>query len=247
MLSRLLSWVCARNEQTGLPAADPMWLMVEKKMRDATTIVDLGCGANPHPRATVGVDAFLDPVHRIGGFGATITPDTFSDRPGFKFVQADLTRLPFEGRQFDFAYSHHVFEHLPDPKAACAEMCRIASLGAIVTPAPFAELAFGRPYHLWLVLPRGGKLFFIRKMPTEDRPFGEHPLMNNSRFIATKATNPFDMLLNDGNWYSGSERMPRLSRLLRKHWHSHSPVMETVFLWEKSFDCIVINEDGSIV
>ena len=62
----------------------------------------------------------------------------------------------------------------------------------------------------------------------------------------TKMTNPFDILLNEGGWYHGRERMPRLNRLLRHFRYTHSPVHKVVFLWEEKFDCIVIYEDGRV-
>ncbi|MEJ5376954.1 MAG: methyltransferase domain-containing protein [bacterium] len=45
-----------------------------------------------------------------------------------------MAALPFADKTFDFAYAHHVFEHLPDPKRAFAEMCRIVNAGPIETP-----------------------------------------------------------------------------------------------------------------
>jgi hypothetical protein len=40
--------------------------------------------------------------------------------------------------------------------------------------------------------------------------------------------------------------MGRLSRRLRAHWYSHSWVTEVTFVWEGSFDCTVIHEDGRL-
>ena len=222
------------------------WLELNKRINCAKQVVDLGCGANPHPKATVAVDAFIDPLHRGLGQGPQIDLDIFQKK-GIRFVHATIDDLPFPDKEFDFAYSHHAFEHLPDPKKACAEICRIAKSGAIITPSVFAEYVFGRPYHLWFVTARGNRLVFIRKTPREDRPFGDHPLKDGSGgFLVTPESNRFDMLLNDNWWYRGRERMPRISALLRKYWYSHSPVMEVVFLWEGSFDCTVIYEDGTI-
>lgn len=218
----------------------------QERMRSAKRLVDLGCGANPHPRAVVGVDAYRDPDHRILGHGPKLDAATFRNR-GVQFVQADLAALPFVDKEFDFAYSHHVFEHLPDPKRACAEMCRIATAGVVYTPSIFSEIAFGRPYHLWLVIARGNSLIFVRKTAEEDRPFGQHPESDGkASFRATDDTNPFEILLNDEGWYRGREKMARLSRLLRRHWYSHSPVTEVILPWENSFQCIVIHEDGHV-
>jgi hypothetical protein len=126
-------------------------------------------------------------------------------------------------------------------------MQRIARAGAIITPSVLSEFIFGRPYHLWLVVPRRDTLIFIRKLNAEDRPFGEHPEPTSSGgWRVTERTNPFEMLLNDGDWYQGLERMPRLSRPLRRHFYSHSSVTETVFFWREHFHTVVINDEGRV-
>jgi SAM-dependent methyltransferase len=222
----------------------PEWQALEAELSKAQRVVDLGCGARPHPKATVAVDAFLEPEHRTLGAGPVIDPNAF-EKSNVRFVQADIANLPFADKEFDFAYSHHVFEHLPDPKKACAEMCRIARAGAIITPSIFSEVAFGRPYHLWLVIARKDTLLFIQKTDRENCQFGDHPVpRKNGRYSVASTTNPFDILLNDGRWYWGLQRMPRLSRLLRKFWYSHSPVTEVVFLWKGTFNCLIVHEDG---
>ena len=43
------------------------WKILQEQLNTSKRIIDLGCGANPHPRASVGVDAFLEPIHRALG------------------------------------------------------------------------------------------------------------------------------------------------------------------------------------
>lgn len=238
--------IMSQRSSSTLPETSIEWEILGEHLNKSKRIIDLGCGANPHPKAMMAVDAFLEPEQRGLGQGPFINAKTFSDR-AVHFIQADLSSLPFADKEFDFAYSHHVFEHLPDPKKACKEMCRIAGAGAIITPSVFAEVSFGRPYHLWFVMARGNRLIFIRKTEREDRPFGNHPMKNKKgKFVVTPESNPFDILLNDNGWYRGREQMPRLSAMIRNYWYSHSPVMEVIFLWKNSFECTVIYEDGSI-
>ena len=116
---------------------------------------------------------------------------------------------------------------------------------AIVTPSPFAELMFGRPYHRWLVMDRGRTLYFFRKRPEEDRPFGNSPERNSAGELLTDdMTNPFDMVLNDGGWdhdpFFATEA--GLSEKIRTYWYGHSPVMETIFLWRDGFDFKIIDD-----
>ena len=53
-----------------------------------------------------------------------------------------------------------------------------------------------------MVMEHSCKLFFFRKRSFEDRPFGDHPQWDErtQSWVASEATNPFDMLLDDGAW-----------------------------------------------
>jgi SAM-dependent methyltransferase len=245
-LGRRLAALRARLRGDEVRPVAAEWQLMEERLSRAKRVVDLGCGATPHPRATAAVDAYLAPTQRNLGHGASLDRRLFSTL-GVSFVQADLGVLPFADKAFDFAYASHVFEHLPDPKRACAEMARVAHAGAIVTPSIFWEFAFGRPYHLWFVIARGSRLVFVRKTLREDRAFGEHPApVSSGGYRVTPETNPFDILLNDGSWYRGQEGMPRLSRRLRALLHGRSPVLTVVFLWQERFECLVVHEDGRV-
>ena len=217
---------------------DPRWIAVQKKLVESKKIIDLGCGNNPVQGATVGVDLYIESNERAFGVRPAINIQKMKEQ-GITFVNARIdSTLPFKDKEFDFAFSHHVFEHLEDPATACKEMMRIANFGVILTPSILADLIFGRPYHRWLVMERGNNIFFFKKRSFEDRPFGEHPKWDKTKrkWVAEKDTNPFDVLLNVGGWYRGGERKrPRLANILRKYWYSHSPVMEVIFLWEGSF------------
>ena len=219
---------------------DQKWIIIQKKLSESKNIIDLGCGDNPVKGARVGVDLYIEPKERLFGFGPKIDVEKMKEK-GTIFVNSRIDAvLPFEDKEFDFAYSNHVFEHVENPAVACGEMMRIARSGAIITPSIFAELMFGRSYHRWLVIERGGAIFFFKKRPLENKPFGEHPKHSSGTgWIVEESTNPFDILLNDGEWYRGRQKMPRLSKLLRKLWYSHSPVTETIFLWDGEFDCFV--------
>jgi SAM-dependent methyltransferase len=209
---------------------NPQWQEVKTRLKSAKNIIDLGCGTKPIQGAKTAVDFSIEPKQRRSGFGDPIDTKRFFDL-GIRFVNARIDGpLPFDDHQFDFAYSHHVFEHLEDPGKACQEMMRIATCGVIITPSFFAEQIFGRPYHRWLVMDRGKKIFFFAKRPFEQTPFG-HP----------SNTNPFDMLLNDGGWYQGQEgNFPKLSKILQEHWYGHSPLLEVIFIWDHEFQWQVI-------
>jgi SAM-dependent methyltransferase len=190
---------------------------------EGLAVVDLGCGLRPHPAATAVVEPHLDPVSRFGGH---VTPEAFAAR-GVRFVQQRMdSDLPFGDKEFDFAICSHAIEHVEDPGKACAEMIRIAKAGLITAPFLFADLLFGRPYHRWLLVERGGVLFFFRKRPEEDRPFGAEP-------------NPFDVALNARPWPSPSPPFRRISRRLRHLYYGHHPIIEVRFPWRDRFRWVV--------
>ena len=222
---------------------DSRMLLVRKKLRTSKMIIDLGCGNNPIEGATFAVDLYLKPMERACGAGHSINIQKMKERR-INFIIAKIdSYLPFKDKQFDFAYSSHVFEHTDDPATACKEMMRIAKSGTIMTPSILAELIFGREYHRWLVMDRGNTIFFFRKRSFEYSPFGEHPKWSKTRrkWLVDKKTNPFDILLNLTNWYAGKEKMPRLSKILRHYWVSRSPIMEVIFIWKDKFNFLVFD------
>jgi SAM-dependent methyltransferase len=220
---------------------DARWLEVQERLKRAKNVIDLGCGNSPVRGAKTCVDLYIEPIERGLGTGQKIDIESMKER-GITFLNARIdTPLPFRDREFDFAYSHHAFEHVDDPATACNEMMRIASSGVIITPSFFAELIFGRTYHKWLVMEREDTIFFFRKRLFEDRPFGNHPIRDekSGSWVVREDTNPFDILLNDKEWYRGPERLPRLAQTLRKYWYAHAPLMEVIFIWDEKFKAVV--------
>jgi len=193
----------------------------ERQMRAASKVLDLGSGNNPYHLATHAVDKFIEPEQRTLGDGERIDEKTF-ERKGITFAQADIEDTPFADKEFDFAISSHVFEHVVDPARACQEMMRVAKAGLIVTPFIFTDVMFGRPYHNWFVFTSNDGIHFLEKSPPLDRPFGAGP-------------NIFDRILNQGNW-NNENLCPQLSVQLNSMWNSRSEVVEVAFIWEGSFD-----------
>lgn len=239
LFKRYLLYLNKKAYQLGPEYRKAATLIQESKM-----MVDLGCGSNPHPHAKVAVDKYIEPIHRKFGNNQNIDIAEM-EKNGIKFVQADFENLPFTDNQFDFAYSHHVIEHLDDPSKACLEMQRIARGGVIYCPSILSEYIFGRKYHKWLVTYRGQLLIFIEK--DWDQPwFGEGPVRVNGKIKTTKDCNPFDILLNEGNWYHGIHRYKRLTQMLRGYWFGHTKNLETCFIWKDKFDYLIIYKDGSV-
>jgi len=93
------------------------------------------------PRANVVID--------VEDRGAADLPE------GAEFHQCSVEAMPFPDGSFDYALCAHVLEHVEDPDAACRELARVATRGAIECPHPFKELLFGfeEHDHKWFVWP----------------------------------------------------------------------------------------------
>lgn len=211
---------------------------IKNKINSCKNIIDLGCGNNPLREAKTAVDYYINPIERSNGDGPVIDENAFKNR-GIRFLNARIdSDLPFADKEFDFAYSHHAFEHLEDPAKACEEMMRISQSGVIIAPSFFSELIFGRKYHRWILMQRDNMLLFFRKRDFEYLPFGDGPTRKNvnSKWESNADTNPFDILLNDGDWYKGNEKFDRLAKKIKNLYYSHHPLIETNFLWENKFE-----------
>ncbi len=72
MLRSLLGWELERSFEVS-----PEWKELQKRLQERKRIIDLGCGANPHPRSMVVVDRFVEPVQRPLGNGPEIKVEDF--------------------------------------------------------------------------------------------------------------------------------------------------------------------------
>ena len=77
--------------------------------------------------------------------------------PAERVICDDLNYLPLPLRdqEFDFVYCSHVMEHVDDPVAFAAELCRIAPRGVVVTPHAFKDAIFNFEdrTHCWWFFP----------------------------------------------------------------------------------------------
>jgi len=120
-------------------------------------VVDIGGGDQPHWRADVIVDKFPEGDRASQRFlGGSMSPD----RPVFVVDAGDL---PFRTGTFDYAVCSHTLEHVPDPKAAVEEMCRVAKRGYIELPDCSMAKIDDFPTHLWWCSLEDGVLVFRAK------------------------------------------------------------------------------------
>ena len=121
-------------------------------------VLDIGCGADPLPEATMVVDRYPQPTrHRHSPL----------DTQGKPLVLADIHHLPFSDKAFDFVYCAHVLEHVDDPIAACRQIMRVGRRGFIETPALAKDLLFSwaQGMHRWHVQAIADTLVFFEYSP----------------------------------------------------------------------------------
>lgn len=109
-------------------------------------VVDLGCGNDPFPKASVYVDFFEENNRERDGAN-------FKKPSKGKYVHWDLNQYPypFKDKEFDFVIAAHIAEHLDDPLRFCQEIQRIGKRGYIETPNKMYELLYGWEFHKWYV------------------------------------------------------------------------------------------------
>jgi SAM-dependent methyltransferase len=113
--------------------------------------LDVACGANPFPKASVLCDLNISPV-----------PDRSMKKlitEGKPFVLCDSRYLPFKDKAFDFATSYYLIEHIDDPQGLFRELRRVSKHGYVQCPSWFSELLYNEKVHRWIVLKREGRLF----------------------------------------------------------------------------------------
>lgn len=132
-------------------------------------IIDLACGARPVKEADVFTDKYIESSKERKAHKGNVK---HCIPPGKPLINCDIHHLPFKDKTFDYVYARQILEHVDDPIQACNEIMRIGKAGIIISPTIFGEIFFGWPYHKWMIIERGGELFFFEKRKSEDRKFG---------------------------------------------------------------------------
>lgn len=156
------------SSSTQLTNVDRKWWapaeQIVKKISDqipeGATVLEIGPGYVPFPKATMFVD-YRD----------------LPNIPAGQKVSIDLCaeKLPFLDKAFDFVYCRHVLEDMYNPFLLLKEMERVAKAGYLETPSPCAELGRGvdgssPPYrgyhhHRFILWAHEGELRIISKYP----------------------------------------------------------------------------------
>lgn len=103
-------------------------------IRDGSRVLDLGCAAGTTCRMMAGL---VGDTGRVVGIDASASrlaegQGHAEHRPTIEYRQGDAARLPAAEAEFDVSWSRFLFEYLPRPESALAEMIRVTKPGGTV-------------------------------------------------------------------------------------------------------------------
>lgn len=183
------------------------------KIKSGETVLDVGCGANPFPYATMLVDLYTEKTqHR--------TEELRTD--GKPFLRADINKLPFQDKSYDFVYCSHVLEHVDNPLRACEELSRVGKRGYVETPSLMTDVLFSwaKGMHKWFTVFVANRLVFFEYGPR---------LVEGVR---------------DDYW--GKSIFSKRHHPNQKLFFENQDIFNNGFLWDGHFECTVFRQDGTI-
>ena len=130
----LAGMVFVLDLQESLPAFRRLqdWAMTAVAPAVGETAVDIGCGTGTEVRRLaklLGARGRAIGVEPHGGLRAIAAKRANAAGSPAEFIDGDAMALPFEDASVDVIRCERVFQHLPDPAAAAAEMARILRPG----------------------------------------------------------------------------------------------------------------------
>lgn len=153
---------------------------IHRRLKDDATVLDVGGGARPFPRADWVIDLISYADRGQLGWDGQRSAERFGER---SWVQRDICERrpwPFANRQFDFSICSHTLEDVRDPIWVCSELQRVSAAGYIEVPSLQEELTYGLhgpwvgwSHHRWLVLVAPQRIEFLFKHHVVNRA-GSH-------------------------------------------------------------------------
>ena len=118
------------------------WLDKMKNEGEISTFCDIGTAEGLYLK--IARDAFGEQVLAVGGDIALNYLKKAKARTNCEVVLLDAAQLPFGDGSFDVVSCTEVFEHLPDPKRAFAELARISKRFVILSV--YGDTIFAKIY-----------------------------------------------------------------------------------------------------
>lgn len=141
------------------------------------SILELGCADGMVCAALQRAGASTTAVDR--------SPDLFDERArrdGVRFLEADVTDLPFDDSQFDLVFSYNSFEHFASPDSVFREAIRVANVGGLIYVhfGPLYQSAFGLHADRSITVPYCHYLFPRYELDRYVEAHGLGPIPHNS-------------------------------------------------------------------
>ena len=124
-------------------------------------VLEIGPGADPHPRSDVLLELRLDEKEYVRQFGQE--KKLVTDK---KVVFYDGNKFPFEDGAFDYVICSHVLEHVPDVERFLSEVFRVGKRGYFEYPLVTYEYLYNFEVHLNFLKWDGKKVLFMKKDTT---------------------------------------------------------------------------------
>jgi SAM-dependent methyltransferase len=178
-------------------------------------VLDIGSGGWPFRRATALADKY------VGSTTHRVEPIARDKRP---FYEADLEKLPFEDKSYDFVFCSHVLEHIDNPGAAMRELIRVGRRGYIEVPTRLSDVMFNFTripnHHRWHGVILGTTLMLIEWPDHERRELG------NEFFEALQSSH---------------------SNAFQDFFERNRDLFFASLHWSEGFDFIIVDKRGRVI
>ncbi|TWJ26350.1 methyltransferase domain-containing protein [Geobacter argillaceus] len=134
-----------------------------KNIKSTDKVLEIGPGANPHPRADVLLEkVFENPTEKKEQRGNT--PELNTSK---KIIFYNGDKFPFKDYEFDYVICSHVLEHIDNVEYFISELFRVAKKGYVEYPTLYYEYLFNFEVHKNIFkYDAGGFLYYIKKIET---------------------------------------------------------------------------------
>ncbi len=179
-------------------------------------VLDIGSGGSPFPYATHLADKYPGETHhRYEKF----------DKKDLPFTKADIEKLPFDDKSFDFVYTAHVLEHVENPAKALDELMRVGKRGYIEVPTRMSDIIFNltrlKHFHKWHINIAGNTIIFIEYSKNDLKDTGDRELFHMGHSLFTNA--------------------------FKRTYRKNKDLYTNMFLWNKKFNYYIFDKKGNII